>query len=149
MPSPIHLSQQQLDVMEVLWARQAATAAEVHAALEPALGLAPTTVATVLQRLAKRGVLTAERDGRAYRYRPAVSRERVRRSMTGRLVGQLFGGRPAALVSHLLREEELGADDLAELQELLQAARAAEQLPSSASAPPNSKPRPGGEDDHV
>jgi predicted transcriptional regulator len=124
--SPIHLSQQQLDVMDVLWSRGAATASDVHAALEPALGLAPTTVATVLQRLAKRGVLTAERQGRAYVYAPAVSRERVRRSMTGRLMDQLFGGRPAALVSHLLREEELGADDLAELQQLLRQARAAE-----------------------
>ena len=142
MSAPIHLSQQQLDVMDVLWSRQSATAAEVHAALEPALGLAPTTIATVLQRLAKRGVVTATRDGRAYRYRPAVTRERVRRSMTGRLVGQLFGGRPAALVSHLLREEELGADDLAELQQLLQAARAAERLPGSSSDHPD-------EDDHV
>lgn len=126
MSSPVHLSQQQLDVMDVLWSHGAATASDVHAALEPELGLAPTTVATVLQRLAKRGVLTAERQGRAYVYVPAVSRERVRRSMTGRLMDQLFGGRPAALVSHLLREEELGADDLAELQRLLRKARASE-----------------------
>ena len=139
---PVHLSQQQLDVMDVLWSRGAATAAEVHAALEPALGLAPTTVATVLQRLAKRGVLAAERQGRAYRYRPTVTRERVQRSMTGRLMDQLFGGRPAALVSHLLREEELGADDLDELQRLLRQARAAENDPSAASDHPSA-------DDHV
>jgi predicted transcriptional regulator len=91
-------------VMEVLWARadagpagqEAATAREVGRALAGDRDLAHTTVMTVLDRLAKKGFLHRERDGRAWRYRPAATREAyVAELMLGAL--ELTGDRDAAL----------------------------------------------------
>lgn len=113
------LSPLQLALMEVLWNRQEATAAEVHAAVER--DLAPTTVSTILARLAKQGAVAYRKEGRTYVYRAAISRRSVRRSMTGSLLDSLFGGDPAALVSHLLREDELSATDLDRLRARLDA----------------------------
>ncbi len=63
-------------VMEQLWsADHAVSVREVHSALGSERDLAYTTVMTVLDRLAKKSVVTREREGRAWIYRPAKSRE--------------------------------------------------------------------------
>src|SRR5690625_935857 len=65
-------------VMAQLWGSSTPrTVREVHAALEPTRPLAYTTVMTVLDRLAKKGLVTQEREGRAYRYFPARTREQL------------------------------------------------------------------------
>jgi len=62
-------------VMDVLWERRGyLTVREVGRALAER-DLAHTTVMTVLDRLTKKGFAARERDGRAWRYRPAASRE--------------------------------------------------------------------------
>lgn len=61
--------------MDVLWERHGyMTVREVGRALADR-DLAHTTVMTVLDRLAKKEFAARERDGRAWRYRPAASRE--------------------------------------------------------------------------
>ena len=60
--------------MEVLWQTDSAlTVRQVSNGLTQSL--AHTTVMTVLDRLAKKGFARRERDGRAWRYRPAATRE--------------------------------------------------------------------------
>ncbi|MDL4772788.1 MULTISPECIES: BlaI/MecI/CopY family transcriptional regulator [Thermomonosporaceae] len=93
-------------VMEILWAREdaglePATARDVSRALAHDRDLAHTTVMTVLDRLAKKGYLERERDGRAWRYDPVASREGY---VTELMLGALneTGDRDAAL-AHFVR----------------------------------------------
>jgi predicted transcriptional regulator len=61
--------------MEVLWQTESSlTVRQVSNGLTQR-NLAHTTVMTVLDRLAKKGFARRERDGRAWRYRPAATRE--------------------------------------------------------------------------
>ena len=116
----VSLSELQLALMRVLWARGQASTAEVAEALrDQQRPLAHTTVATLLTRLEKRGLIASERDGRALVYRAAVSEPEVQRSMVSGLLSTLFGGRPEALLSHLVEEGGLGDDDLARMRALL------------------------------
>lgn len=63
-------------IMDLLWSRSApATVREVLAELRWHRELAYTTVMTVTDTLFRKGWLTREPDGRAYRYQPALSRE--------------------------------------------------------------------------
>lgn len=126
----VALSDLQLDVMRVLW-RGEASVADVAAALDASRGLAHTTVATVLTRLARRGVVEAQRDGRQLLYRACVSEPQVRRSMVGGLIQSLFRGDPKALLAHLVNENEVESGDLARVQTLLD---------SHASTPRSRKP---------
>src|SRR3954452_1819344 len=65
-------------VMEQLWASSdALTVREVHERLSATRELAYTTVMTVLDRLAKKRLTERERDGKAWRYRPAAPREEL------------------------------------------------------------------------
>jgi len=115
----VSLSDLQLSLMRVLWARGAASTAEVAEALRGQRDLAHTTVATLLTRLEKRGLLASRREGRALLYTPRVSEADVQRSMVGSLLDNLFAGRASALVSHLLEARGVDAGELAELQALL------------------------------
>ena len=115
----VSLSDLQLSLMRVLWARGEASTADVAEALRGERDLAHTTVATLLTRLEKRGLLSSRRDGRALLYTPRVSQAEVQRSMVGSLVDSLFAGRASALVSHLLAARGVDAKELAELQALL------------------------------
>jgi predicted transcriptional regulator len=119
------LSGLQAAVMRVLWERGQATVAEVQEALEQDRPLAHNTVATVLTRLSREGVVAGVKEGRSYVYRPLLQPSQARRSMVGALVRRLFEGEPVALASHLVREAELGTDDLDELEGLIREKRRA------------------------
>ena len=121
MTPPLELSELQLAVMRVLWQRKKAAVAEVQEALEPERGLALTTVATVLTRLEKAGLVSHRASGRHYLYRPLVSEEEVRRSMVSVLAERLFEGDVAALVSHLVNAREIEPGDLARVKQLIEA----------------------------
>lgn len=109
----------QLAIMRVLWRRREAAVAEVHADLEAERGLAPTTIATMLTKMERKGVVAHRTEGRRYLYRPTVTEPEVRRTMVAEMTDRLFRGDVGALVSHLLSEHEIDASELAELRELI------------------------------
>ena len=118
-----HLGKLQLAIMRVLWSAGEATVNDVHRALSASHGLAPTTIATMLKKMEKKGVLTHRTEGRRFVYRPTVSERAVTRTMVTELTNRLFNGNRLALVSHLLREHEVEPDELAALQQQIADAR--------------------------
>ena len=113
------LTELQLDILRVLWDLGEATTQDVHDALASTRGLAPTTVSTLLSRLEKKGVLAHRRQGRQHVYRALVDEVQVRRSKVRDLTEVLFGGDSAALVSHLVRSDDIDEAELARIRELL------------------------------
>ena len=100
----VALGELERDVMDRLWsAGTALTVREVHEQLAEHRKIAYTTVMTVLDRLAKKHVVRQEREGRAFRYSPAATREQ----MVADLMLDALGGvsssddRQAALVHFL------------------------------------------------
>ena len=122
MRESITLTDLQLAIVRILWARGATTVVEVQVALLPDRPLAQTTVATLLSRHEKRGVVSHLMAGRQFRYRAEVSESEVQRSMVGELTDMLFAGRPAALISHLIAERDIQPGDLDEVKRLIAAA---------------------------
>ncbi len=115
------LTDLQLAILRVLWDRGSASAAEVTEALRPERQLAQQTVATVLTRLERRGIVDHETRQRQYIYIPRVTEPEVRRSMLAAFTDRLFGGDVAALVNHLLSDKEISRGDLARVRKLIAA----------------------------
>lgn len=122
MPEPLELTELQIAILRVLWDRGEASVAEVCEALQPERGLAPTTIATLLSRLERRGVISRRAELRTYVYRAEVSEQDVRQSMVGGLTERMFAGDITALVNHLITEHEIAPGDLARLREMIDAA---------------------------
>ena len=119
MPPTVSLTDLQLAIVRIVWERGQCTVLEVQEALAPERKLAQTTVATILTRLEKRNIVRHEANGRLFVYKALVSESQVRRSMVSDLTTLLFDGSPAALISHLLSEKEITADDLDEVKRLI------------------------------
>jgi predicted transcriptional regulator len=115
----VALSDLQIAVMRVLWQRGESSVTDVAAALAEERGLKYTTVATLLTRLEKRGVLQPRREGRQLIYRALVSEPQVRRSMVADLIDSLFGGNAQELVAHLVSESEIAPGDLERVRKRL------------------------------
>jgi predicted transcriptional regulator len=125
-------------VMAQLWAAPGAlTVREVHDRLEREL--AYTTVMTVLGRLAKKGVVRQERDGKAYRYAAASTREQLAASLMLDALGDVGEDRTAALVAFV---DRVGPEEVAALRAALEDAPA----PAGTPLPEVPEPRVDGQD---
>ncbi len=131
------LTELQLAILHVLWERGEATSREVREALMPSRSLALTTVATLLSRLEKKGVLDHRRQGRAHVFRPTVTQSEVRKNMVRELAQNLFGGKPSQLVSHLLLSASLDQDEVRYMRQALDeaATRSREAIGPEGGAP--------------
>ena len=118
----VALSDAQLALMRVLWTRGESPVSAVADAIAAERRLAHTTVATMLTRLEKRGLVAARREGRQLLYRACIGEHAVRRSMVAGLLSTLFGGDARALVAHLVREDEIAPGDLERVRALVDAA---------------------------
>ena len=114
-----HLGELQYAIMRVLWVAGEASAAEVCSRLAPEHRRAPTTIATMLTKMERKGVVEHRAIGRRFRYRPLIEEADVKRSMVSDLTDRLFAGDAAALVTHLLTESEIDAAELDRLRGLL------------------------------
>jgi BlaI family transcriptional regulator, penicillinase repressor len=110
------LGELQLAIMRVLWQEGEATVATVHAALRDQGDRALTTIATMLKKMEAKGVVTHRTDGRQFVFRPTVTEAAVKRTMVRDLTSSLFAGDVAALVTHLIDQEGIDPDELAELR---------------------------------
>ncbi|MBD3851314.1 MAG: BlaI/MecI/CopY family transcriptional regulator [Acidobacteria bacterium] len=118
------LGELQHAIMQVLWARDEATVAEVHEALFDERGLAPTTIATMLRKMEDKGVVAHRVEDRHFVYQATVSEDAVRSTMVSELLDRLFAGDPAALVSHLVADHDIDEAEVERLRALLNHAEA-------------------------
>jgi predicted transcriptional regulator len=111
---PNMLTNAELRIMEVIWAKGSATVAEVVEALK---GVdAYTTILTLMRILKAKGYLSSRKEGRAFVFLPEVDRDTVARTAVNQLVSRFFGGSPGELVLSFLREEQLTPGELAEIK---------------------------------
>lgn len=121
------LGELQLAIMRVLWKHSEATVAHVHQVLLPEGGRALTTIATMLKKMERKGVVAHRLDGRQFVYGPTISESQVRQTMVGDLTQRLFQGDVAALLSHLIDERSVDGEELAQLKELIAKAEKKQQ----------------------
>jgi predicted transcriptional regulator len=120
MPGRHQLTELQLAILRVIWDRSEATVQDIWEALHAERGLAQTTVATMLSRLERRGVVTRRAQSRQYHYRAAVTEREVQHSMVNELTERLFDGDVTALVQHLLTGEAVSPGDIAKIREMIE-----------------------------
>ena len=121
------LTELQVAILKVLWARGESTVLDVHDALRAERRIAQSTVATLLSRLEKRGLVAHRVDGRQYFYRALVQEPQVRRSVMAEfseLAGRLFEGDVAAMVSHLLADKDVEPAELSRIRAMIEAREA-------------------------
>ena len=120
MPKPKpQLTPLELQIMKVLWEIGPGTVQAVQEKL-PGERLAYTTVQTMLNILQRKGKVKRKLQGKAYEYRPVLSREKALREAAGDIVDRMFGGSVEALLMSLVKSRQLDAEKLAKVQQLIE-----------------------------
>ncbi|MHB9053211.1 MAG: BlaI/MecI/CopY family transcriptional regulator [Thermoleophilia bacterium] len=105
------------DIMEILWRKNQASVREVHETLAKERNIAYTTVMTVMSRLAEKGLLRREQQGRAYLYAPTQTRDEFCSETISTVVQGLIGGFGEPVLSQFV--DSVSAQDADQLDELV------------------------------
>ncbi len=109
----------EMQILSVLWDRGASTAREVLEAMPDGKRRAYTSILSVMQVMEKKGLLKHTNRGVAHVYSPAVSKKKIIRPFMHKVVNEVFGGRPSAMMQALLAETPVSDDELAQIRKLL------------------------------
>jgi BlaI family transcriptional regulator, penicillinase repressor len=101
----IILTRQELLIMKAIWDRGSASVKEVCSTLSRRKATAYTTVLTLMGILEGKGALTHTRSGRAYVYRPLLTREQATRNHVQDILIRFFDGDPEKLIRNVLENE--------------------------------------------
>jgi BlaI family transcriptional regulator, penicillinase repressor len=115
-PKPSEL---ELQILSLLWNRGPLTAREVLESLPDGKERAYTSVLSVMQVMARKGLLSRKREGLTDRWRPAVTRRSVMGPYLRQMVSYLFSGRPSAVMQQLLEQKSLDPEEIRTMKELL------------------------------
>ena len=119
-PRESDLGVAELEVLKALWDNGPATVRQVLNHLhDQGRQVAYTTVLTFLSRLEQKRFVKSDKSDQAYVYRPVVSRQKVTATRLRSVIEQLYDGAAAPMVLQLIREENFSADEIAELQNLI------------------------------
>lgn len=97
----LDLAPLELECMNALWQLGEATVRDIRQDIAPSRPRAYTTIMTIMDRLAQKGIVTREKSGRAYRYRPNLTAEQARNAAVAHVVAGFFDGSAEALAVHL------------------------------------------------
>jgi BlaI family penicillinase repressor len=123
-PRPLapKITEAEWTVMRVFWEKGEAALGEVVRALESQLDWKPRTVQSLMRRLVDKGALTAENQGRDFRYRPAFTQDECQLDEGRSFLQRVFDGRLTPFVAAMVEKQEVSPDELRALRELLDAA---------------------------
>jgi BlaI family penicillinase repressor len=121
------LTEQELEIMKIVWDRGQATVRDVYEELRLRRQVAYTTVMTMMRILERKGHVKVSRADRAYLYRPSRPRQRVLGEMVQEFVDRVFGGSAEPLVQHLVRDRHLTEEDLREIARQLKSSKGGER----------------------
>jgi BlaI family penicillinase repressor len=106
------LTEQELEIMKVVWELQTATVRDVYEAFLRRRKIAYTTVMTMMNILEEKGYLKKRAEEKAHVYRPAQAKAKVIRAMVKDFVSRVFNGSAEPLLVQLVKERHLSPQDL-------------------------------------
>ena len=129
-PKQLSLGPLEAEILDIVWELDSATVKEIHDRIlsDPDRELAYASVTTVLRRLTQKGWLVCDRDDRAFRWRPLVSREEAKVLQAhDQLRRFLAVGNPDVIAAFADDLDRASADKLEAIAQRLKAVRQARE----------------------
>jgi BlaI family transcriptional regulator, penicillinase repressor len=116
----IILTKKELQIMKAVWERGAATVKEVCEAISRRKVTAYTTILTLMGILEEKGALVHTRSGRAYIYKPLLTRQQATRNQVHDVLTRFFDGSPEKMIETVIENEVKGPEQLGTVKNLLE-----------------------------
>jgi BlaI family transcriptional regulator, penicillinase repressor len=115
-PRSTTLTDQELEIMKIVWQLEKATVRDVYEALLERRKIAYTTVMTMMKILEQKLYLKKTLEDRAYIYSPTKPKNQVIRGMVREFVDRVFNGSAQPLLLHLVEDRCLTETELREIE---------------------------------
>ena len=109
----------EVDVMGIVWNLKKATVNDVFEVMYERRRLAYTTIMTVMNRLAIKGILAQDKSSVPYIYKPLVARDEMATSMVSEVVDRMLEGSAGTLVSYLVNRGNINDAEIKQLKALI------------------------------
>lgn len=109
----------ELEILQVIWEHGPSTVREVMNVLNRQRPRAYTSVMSLMDTMAKKGLLRQKPKGRAFLYSAKVSRKKALSGMVKDLLNRAFEGSASALVAHLLQQGKPSDEELDEIRKII------------------------------
>ena len=117
----VELTEAEWSVVKAVWEAEPCTAPAIQEKLFKQTAWTYSTVRTLMDRMAAKGVLTARKDGKLTIYSSAVTRAQAQRGELFYTLKHAFNGALTPMVQCLLDSNQLDAEELKELESLIKA----------------------------
>jgi len=115
------LSDFELEVMQLFWKMEEATAPQIHKIIEQRREVKYSTVKTIIDRLEKKQSIKRGRtQGRTIYYAAIKEKKSVRIPLIKDFIDRVFLGKSRSLAAHILEKEELNLEDIEYLESVLE-----------------------------
>ncbi len=114
-------TESELEILQVLWEREAATVRDVHEELLKTKEAGYTTTLKLMQIMFEKNLVTRDSSSKTHIYMPAVSRETTQNLFLNKMIDSLFAGSPAQLVMQALGNHKASKEELDEIRNFLDA----------------------------
>jgi predicted transcriptional regulator len=85
-----------------VWQEKKTTVSEVHEEMLRQGYIPYTTVMAAMNNMSQKGLLKQNKEGKAYVYSAAITRDKMAKSIVDTVVAKVLGGSATPLISHLL-----------------------------------------------
>ena len=113
------LTRAELEIMQILWEREAAFVNDILAEL-PEPKPAYNTVSTIVRILEKKEFVSHRSFGKSHEYYPLVDRDSYTSTFMTSVLDRFFGGSASRMMSFLSSNEALSLEETNEIIEMLQ-----------------------------
>ena len=109
----------ELEILRVLWDKKTATVRDVHEVINSYKESGYTTTLKLLQIMFEKGLVRRDDSGKTHIYEAIISKEKTQKQLVSKMVNSLFDGSSTQLVMQALGTKAPSADELNEIQQLL------------------------------
>lgn len=119
----IHITEAELEILQVLWDKEQATVKEVHEALSEGREAVYTTTLKQMQVMFDKELLTRDDSRRQHIYFPNVDIKKVQRKFMDKVMKNLFSGSAGELVMSALSNYKTTPEELEQIKNLIDKAK--------------------------
>lgn len=119
----IHITEAELEILQVLWDKEQATVKEVHEALSEDRDAVYTTTLKQMQVMYDKSLLTRDDSRRQHIYFPNVDIKKVQRKFMDKVMKNLFSGSAGELVLSALSNYKTTPEELEQIKSLIDKAK--------------------------
>lgn len=120
MSKQIKPTESELEILNILWEKGAATVREIHDELAKTKDVGYTTSLKLMQIMFEKGLLHRDASSKTHIYEAAVSREQTQGQIVKRMIDTVFNGSAMQMVMQALGNHKTSSDELAQIKEYLE-----------------------------